>query len=437
RQQLGGLEVRANRYISIYAYLILLAALLFLLFGLLAQTSLPLETLIVLGLAASLATAYVSLAVFPIFQAFLEKRVLGIRLPYQRLPEAYSSRIAASASMAELLKLLEEEVFPSLLVRQYAFLQWSGDAINALLAKGVEADQLPDKNEMNALIAQAGRYLPPDDGAPRPWIRLVLTLEPGGAISGLWLLGRRDPDDAYHEAEIPILQSLADQTAIAASNLLHADRIRTMYQLDIDRHEQDRLRLALDLHDSVLNQLAALRMSADDPNLSPTFQQTYDQAAQRLREIVSDLRPPMLNYGLRLALEELVQDLMERGGNGAKVTLVMYSADERYPQNVETHLFRIIQEACENALRHANATRVVVSARLEPKHISLSIEDDGRGFALGERLELDDLLVNKHFGLAGMVERASLIGARASIRSGPQRGTRIEVVWTAPASGPA
>ncbi len=430
RQRLGGMEVRANRTISIYTFVIMVGTILLALIAPAALTLLDRPgILIMLSIVAVLLATYASLAAFPSFQAFIEQRLFKIKLPHQRLPETYSSRITTSASMLGLLNLLEDEVFPTLLVRQFALLQFSGDTCEALLVKGLEEERLPGMDEAKELVSKSGRYLPPAGDVGGSWIRLILPLKFGEDVTGLWLLGRRDPDDIYNEAEIPILQSLADQTAIAMSNLLQTERLRTLYQLDIDRREQERLRLALELHDSVLNQLAVLRMNADVPNLSPNFQQAYEEVVQRLREIVSDLRPPTLNYGLKLALEELAQDLMERSENHARVTLAMWGDDERYPQNIEQHLFRIVQEACENALRHAKATHVTVSAQLDAEEVILDIEDDGSGFEMGERLELDDLLVRKHFGLAGIVERAHLIGAQARIHSGPRTGTRIQIVW--------
>jgi len=428
RQQSGGIEARASRFVSVYTFLILLGTTLAILSGRASANVSPVVTVIVTGLLA----AYISIAAFPAFQSFINRRLLGIKLPYQSLLEAYSSRITTSASILALLRLLEEDVFPSLLVRRYAFLQLSGDALVPLLLRGVDTSKLPNRDELTELTSLAGRFLPLDEGHPHSWIRLILTLRAGDETLGLWLLGRRDPDDLYHAAEIPIFQSLADQTAIAMSNLLQAKRLRTLYQLDIDRHEEERHRLALELHDSVLNQLAVLRMNVDESNLSPNFQQAYEEVVQRLREIVSDLRPPMLNYGLKLALEELAQNLMERSGNQARVTLALWGGEERYPQNIEQHLFRIVQEACENAVRHAKATHVIISAQLDAQEIILDIQDNGVGFEMGERLELDDLLIRKHFGLAGIVERASLIGAKAHITSSLKTGTHIQVTWSRP-----
>ncbi len=430
RRQSGGIEARASRFVAVYAFLILLGTILVVLSGGAARAS-PVVAFIVTGLLA----AYVSIVVFPAFQTFVNRRLLGVKLPYQNLLENYSSRIATSASIARLLQLLKEDVFPSLLVRQYAFLQLSGDAPRAALVHGVDSSQLPGLDDAPALTSLAGRFLPPEEGHPHPWIRLILTLRAGEETLGLWLLGRRDPDDLYHAAEIPIFQSLADQTAIALSNLFQAERLRSLYQADIQRREQERVSLARELHDSVLNQLAALRMNLGEENPPPRFEEAYEEVVQRLREIVSDLRPPLLNYGLKLALEELSQDLMERSENRVRVTLAMFGEQERYPPNIELHLFRIAQEACENALRHAKAANAVISAQLDAESVSLEIEDDGLGFEMGDGMELDDLLLHKHFGLAGIVERANLIGAQIGIRSAPETGTRIRVVWRAPLKG--
>lgn len=434
RQQAGGMEMRFGRIVSIYAFLIFLGTVLLASSGFVSAggaVASPLLTIILAGLAAAL----ISISGFPLFQRFLDKRFLGISLPYQNLLETYSSRIATSASIASLLRVLEEDVFPSLLVRQYAFMQLSGDELCAAIVKNVDAQQLPGPYAANELTSLAGRFRLPETGQPHPWARLILPLQAGDTLLGFWLLGRRDPDDLYHAAELPIFQSLADQTAIAVSNLLQEERLRSLYQSDIQRREQERLTLARGLHDSVLNQLAVLRMNLGDTNPSPRFEQAYEEVVQRLREIVSELRPPMLNYGLKLALEELTQNLMERSEGRARVSLAMFGEEERYPANIELHLFRIVQEACENALRHAKAAYVFISANLNATGVNLEIKDDGHGFEMGERMELDELLIRKHFGLAGIVERANLIGAQASIQSAPETGTRVRVVWRAPVEG--
>ena len=429
RRQLGGMEVRLNRIISIYAFLILFGTLIAMLVIPIANLDIKSEAWILLGIVFILFTAYGPIIGFPAFQAFVDQRFLGIKLPYENLQETYSNRITSSTSISDLLQLLNDEVFPSLLVRQFAFMHAANGGLKALLTKNVTASQLPNENDINNLASQAGIYIPAFLSSDE-WIRLILPLKIGDNLIGFWLFGRRDPDDLYPQAELPILQSLANQTAIALSNILQTERLRKLYEDDIKRNEKSRLQLALDLHDSVLNQLAILRLSVDDTHVSPNFQGAYDEVTRRLREIVTDLRPPMLSYGLKLAIEELADNLMERSKDTVNVmTDLQTEGEARYAENIEQHLYRIVQEACENAIRHSNDANIRVSGQLNPQKIILKIEDDGTGFDIGAQLELDTLLANNHFGLAGIVERAHLIGAQINIHSTPQTGTIIQVRW--------
>ncbi|MEW6029591.1 MAG: ATP-binding protein [Chloroflexota bacterium] len=432
RQQLSGMEIRANRIFSIYTFLILLGTILLLLLDPAQSLNISPEARLFVGVPIGIVTAFLAILAFPAFQAFVDRRLLGIRLPYQNLQETYSARITTSDSLDSLCELLKREIVPSLLVRQSAFLQFEHGEPKTLLAESINGYQLPDENDLLDLLASPGKYIPVSSAEEHSgkWIRLVLPLRVGADLIGVWLLGRRDPDDLYSQREIPILQALANQTAVAMSNLLQTERLRKMYQDNINNFEEHRLGLALDLHDSILNQLAVLRMNLDETYLSPNFYEAYEALTARLREIVSDLRPPMLNYGLKPALDELAENLMERTNDAIKVT-VNVQAEEgvRYPANIELHLFRIVQEACENTLHHAKAGEITFSGRMDSNGVRLMIEDNGIGFEAGERLELSELLSHKHFGLAGMIERGALIHAKVRIESIPQKGTRIQVMW--------
>ena len=187
--------------------------------------------------------------------------------------------------------------------------------------------------------------------------------------------------------------------------------------------------MSLELHDTVLNELAVLSMSLNPDAVPRNFQSAYETVTQRLREIVSDLRPPMLDYGLKDGLEEMADNLMERNKDAVSVTVDLNTGEYRYPADVEQHLFRIAQQACENALLHAKAKRVMISGELTSQTIQLKLEDNGVGFEIGDGLELHNLLASKHFGLAGIIERAAIIGARVEIDSSPQRGTQVRIAW--------
>jgi signal transduction histidine kinase len=246
------------------------------------------------------------------------------------------------------------------------------------------------------------------------------------------LLGKRDPDDVYASNEIPVFQSLANQTALALVNIYQAERLHMLHQSDIERSEAERMRLARILHDDVLNQLAVLRngLEGDAP---AKWEEAYQAAADHIREVITGLRPVMLvPYGLRAALVELIDLLNDTNISKTKVQADLASDNVRYPPAVELQLFRIAQQACENAIKHSQAGTITLKGEFEPKRVYISVEDNGVGFAAGERLDLPWLLANKHYGLAGMYERAALIGAQLSVKSYDQQGTTVQVTWISP-----
>ena len=431
RRQLGSLELRANKLISLYFFIILMGIIGLPLLALADRTiNSPDDTLIIGSFSALLATV-ASIWGFPYFESFVERRLLGIRLPPRDLVGIYSTRITSTMVLSNLLQLLQDDVLPSLLIRQFVFIEIENNTPKILYASDGTGERIPDQNELDGLLDRAGKYRPLDanrDG-PFSWVHLVLPLRISEDLIGIWLLGRHDPDDHYSQAEIDVLQALANETAIALSNILQTGRLKAMYKANIDRYEQERLRLSLELHDTVLNELAVLRMSLNPDAVPASFQNAYETITQRLREIVSDLRPPMLNYGLKDGIDEMAENLMERNKDAVSVVVNLDTSRQRYPEDVEQHLFRIVQQACENALHHAKAKRITISGELASQSIQLKIEDDGVGFELADGLELHNLLAGKHFGLAGIVERAAMIGAKVDIYSSPRTGTQVSVFW--------
>jgi signal transduction histidine kinase len=430
RRQLGQSELRVNRWISTIIFLILT--------GIITAVFTTVASLwiksaghaLLFGGVFAILMVLIAIWSFPSFQTFVERRLLRIPFSPSNLLEIYSARLATSTSLSSLLKLVDDEILPSLLVRQFAFLKLESDPPELLLSKGLTGEQVLNGYDFTRLLAAPGQYRPAsllNAEQPCPWAHLVLVLKVGESVLGLWLFGRRDPDNMYAQAEILILQSLANQTAIALSNIIQTERLRAMYQANVNLYEEERSHLARELHDGILNQLAVLQMNLDKP--SQTFQDAYDELTQRLREIVSNLRPPMLYYGLEPAIRDLAENLMERSNDTVQVSVDLPNDGTRFPSKVELHLFRIMQEACENALRHAQARNISVSGTLLFREINLNLNDDGVGFEVGENLQLEVLIANKHFGLAGMIERAAIIGAQVQIESKPEEGTSIQITW--------
>ncbi len=428
----SGIEIRANRLLSLCLFLVIVGTPLVL--GIVLIEGLidfPGETTVISIITMLLVGTAFTIGYTP-FQRFVNQRILGIRLPPTLLLETYSERITTSLDKPSLVHLITREVLPSLFVRQSTLIRISErDQVEPLFKLGLEDTQHPDFTHIPELLSNSGEYIPSSlDESPQAcsWIRLVLPLKAGGKLLGLWLLGIRDPDDYYAPTEITIMQSIANQTAIALVNLDQAERLRTLYRANVERQEQERSSLVRDLHDDILNRLAVLSMKMDE-NISPEFEKDFQAVTARLREMISGLRPAMLGYGLPLALEELGDEFLNRTKNAVDIQIDVLPSEAHYDPRSEEHLYRIAQQACENALRHAQASSIRLYCRCDPDEVILIVEDDGIGMANARDLDFNQLMANKHFGIASMFERAEIIGAEIEITSTPHQGTKITVIW--------
>lgn len=432
RRQLSGLELRANRLITSYIFFIVLGMGM-VIFIALADSLLDFPgKAATIGILATLITATLTTISLAPFQRFVERWLLGIRLPPAHLLEAYPARITVSLDTLTLVHLLTDEILPSLLIRQSALLHLEEGRLLTCYANGVDLRQLPTIAELPTLLAQAGHYRAPTEEVSQPyaWIRLILPLEIEKKTMGLWLLGRRDPDDFYSQSEIPILKALADQTAIALTNITYAKRLHALYQTSIDQREAERASLGHELHDQILHKMFLIQEKVASMN-SPSFTKEYKAVIHDLRDLIRGLRPPMLEYGLYRALVALTDDwnYQSKAQSGPIISLKVPETDMRYFPHVEQHIYRIIQQAGENALRHARARTIKISGCLKPDLADLTIEDDGVGFEVQKMLDLSQPEARSHFGLIGMRERAALINAQIKFDSALSQGTRVRVIW--------
>jgi PAS domain S-box-containing protein len=200
-------------------------------------------------------------------------------------------------------------------------------------------------------------------------------------------------------------------------------------ELSINAQETERQRIALDLHDSVLNELGVMLISPPEMFTPKMVRDNYERLIDRLRETINGLRSPMLNYGLHAALEDLFDHLLDSPLAEGVLTMEIPPSQVRFDPHVELHLFRIIQQACENALQHAQAKSIRIYGLIVEKYIEIIVEDDGVGFPLGYEPDLAHILAQKHFGLVSMLERGKLIGADVQISSNPGAGTKVRVLW--------
>ena len=214
---------------------------------------------------------------------------------------------------------------------------------------------------------------------------------------------------------------------MAITNIEQATHLHTLYQSNIDRHEEERKTLARELHDDVLGQMAALSMNMTSID-TPEFLDRFSKVTSSIRQMITTLRPAMLEYGLWTALDELVDGLSDQYEGRTAICLEIQQSDLRYDTKAEEHLYRIAQQACENAFHHAQAREIRIKGNLAIDRINLIIEDDGIGVD-DDQLDFKTLLAEKRYGLAGMFERANLIGADVEIFSQIEQGTRVIVGW--------
>jgi signal transduction histidine kinase len=418
----GALEWRPNRLIALYLFFTLVSFLLSVLTVAAYNQLNFVGEEVLIGVGSIVLAMLITALGFAPFERWVDRWLLGIPPPPTHLLVTYAERINTSMDKSKLARLLQDELLPALLVRQSALLRVGEDGgITPLYFAGVDLSQLPTSEDLPGLRSGV---------RPLDWIRLAFPLEVEEKQTGFWLLGRRDPDDFYAPGEVSVLHSVANSAAVALANIQQAEVIQALHRTSIERLESQLAEIALILHDEVLNQLSILRDELDPALTTPRFQQAFEKATGTLRHVHRGLRPTMLLYGLHKGLEELADELADRAGERLKVNLDLPPSDARYDPKAELHLFRIVQQACENSLRHAQARSVRIDGCLEPGLVSLVVQDDGTGFLLDGQQDLVELAVRGHFGLVGMYQRASFIGARISVHSNPDFGTKISVDWT-------
>lgn len=195
--------------------------------------------------------------------------------------------------------------------------------------------------------------------------------------------------------------------------------------------EDERHRLARDLHDDIIQSLIALNQRVqlarrtvvenEDIEQLAEIEVLIDSSIQNIRRIIWDLRPQYLdNLGLAPALKSLFDDV----ANGEfRVAYQQKGNEYRLPDPVELSVYRIVQESINNIIRHAEADEVIVLSDFREGELQISITDDGKGFDVPE--SLTDFAKEGHYGYLGMLERAELIGAKIEIKSKKNMGSKI------------
>jgi signal transduction histidine kinase len=345
----------------------------------------------------------------------------------QTLPASLDTRETVSETVGQVRTLLRPDA-TAVFLWDGSLSQWS-----VAIAEGVRLPAVMDEGSLPVPIRIAARAALHD-----PTARLVDLRVDGPGLTPAARVGMYAPlfarqslvgvlaveaqsADAFSPGDVELMTGVAEQAALAIDNAMWFGRLRTLGA------EEERMRIARDLHDRVAQALAYLAFELDrivDLSVKRPVHAELDSLRHDVRRVVTEVRDTL--YDLRTDVSEsqglgdTMTAFLERveARSNLRVTFDQDAA-RRLPVPLERELWRIGQEAITNVERHARASSLHVRWTVQASEAVLEVIDDGRGFPLGTAGRMDS------YGLLGMRERAGAIGARLDVNTAPGRGTAI------------
>ena len=358
--------------------------------------------------------------------------------------------IGATTGPERVLELIAKRGRALIDARAVLIMLRSGSDLVVAASAGYAADtggrRLPIAASMSGRVLELGRperipdvnarlrIAPAELGVPDAHTALLAPMVHRGVGLGvLAAFDRGEEGKPFTESDEQLMQTFAASAAnaVAISRSVEADRLRSsMAAADAERRHWAR-----ELHDDTLQIFGGLRVllsgilrRGDAARYEPAMREAVEiieQGIEGLRAIIVDLRPAALDeIGLKAAIEAL----LERRSDGTlRIEQQLELPDQRLGDRaldpeLETTVYRLVQEALTNVVKHAHATNVRVDVGADDKRVTIDVLDNGTGFDVEHRAE--------GFGLAGMRERVYLSGGTLEIDSGPQ-GTRLRAVLPA------
>jgi len=326
----------------------------------------------------------------------LDARIVAIALP---VPDGLRIEAIAGDEAGELL----HQVFPRVSKAGAVLERGRSERVDAVLD-----DPEVVQDVARRFGAVTGLYVP------------LVTRE--GPIGIVFAHDRRGRDPRFTNADLRIAEHFGERAAVAVdlSRRVQRDSLRRV----IEGQELERRRLARELHDetgqaltSVLLGLKAVERADDVPAALADLRELVVATLQDVRRLAVELRPKALDdFGLSVALERLVETFKD--ATGIAVEFESQLGEQRLPSEVETTLYRIVQESLTNVAKHAAAQRVSILLVRRSGVVSALVEDDGHGFTSEDE-------TRGGIGLSGMRERLALLDGRLTVESGRGTGTSL------------
>ncbi len=356
---------------------------------------------------------------------------------------SYGRRLSSAPDRASLVNLLTIEMPRSFQTQRSALLLPEG---HDLVPNGTNELRLPVSHAAVRWVASGGEAQRADRGRLRDlirqgpaelaWTHVWVPLMRGTELRGMWLIGGRERGLRFSSEDLHCLTALSRQAATMLEATDYAERerrtaseMRTLYRQVVTARETERGSISRELHDGVLQDLCAITrdlkalhaQSINDSGYIGELVHRSGETVSALRAMCNDLRPPLLQHDLPSALKALVQDLDTR--SSAPIHIDVSVENISIPDDVAVAIFRIVQEALHNAVQHADASEIAVRLTQYPDRLRLTVTDDGQGIVGG--VDHVRFVSQGHFGLAGMRERAAMIGAKLDVQTAADYGTVV------------
>jgi len=255
---------------------------------------------------------------------------------------------------------------------------------------------------------------------------------PDGPI-GLLGLGKRWDEEVFHDRDLEIVELIAQQSALFLLTARQIEELRQVPRRVSDAQERERFKIAQELHNTIQQFLGRLpfylevsrRAAHDAPAQADALLQRciedVERAAKAVRQIRANLAPFQLQHGLVEPLHDFVQRFSVRHGLPARV-IVTPELDAVLSGEARHALFRVIQQALDNTVSHAQASQVTVTLQQLDGRVTFEVCDDGQGSSLTERAQAE---AHGSFGLKSMRDRIESQGGAFEFVSTPGGGTTV------------